>query len=273
MEMTDPDRVQVTLEEDGVARVRLNRPDKLNALDDRMFRALVQAGEQLHSRSSLRAVVLQGMGRAFCAGLDMASFERLDQGIGSAIGGGLDDLVARTHGIANTVQQAALVWRELPVPVVAAVHGVAFGGGLQIALGADVRFVTPDVRLSVMEIQWGLVPDMGGLLLMNDLLRTDVARELLFSGRVVQGDEAVTLGLATRVCPDPEAQALALARDVAQRNPDAVRAAKRLLNLVLTQGPAEILRSESTEQQRLLGSPNQVEAVRAAQEKRRPVFR
>jgi enoyl-CoA hydratase/carnithine racemase len=165
-----------------------------------------------------------------------------------------------------------MVWREIPVPVVAAVHGVAFGGGLQVALGADMRFVTPDARLSVLEIKWGLVPDMAGLVLMRGLLRDDVARELTFSGRIVSGEEAVQLGLATRVCADPRAEALAFAREVASKNPHAIRAGKRLLNLAVHADQPEILLEESREQSALIGSPNQVEAVTANLQKRAPNF-
>jgi enoyl-CoA hydratase/carnithine racemase len=164
------------------------------------------------------------------------------------------------------------VWREVPVPVIAAVHGVAFGGGFQLALGADLRFVAPDVRMSVMEIKWGLVPDMGGALLMRDLARADVIRELTWSGRVFDGREAHALGFATRVCEDPRAEALAFAREVAGRSPDAIRAAKRLLQLSESAQPAAILQAESDEQIRLLGSPNQVEAVSANLHKRAAVF-
>jgi len=270
----DPERIRLSIHEGGVAEVCLNRPDKMNALDARMFQALVAAGESLRQHTTVRTVVLYGEGRAFCAGLDTASLDRIRQDDkANAIGGGLDDLITRTHGFANTVQHAVHVWRELPVPVIAAVHGVAFGGGLQVALGADLRLVAPDARLSVMEIQWGLVPDMSGVLLLSQLLRTDVMRELLLTGRIVQGPEAVALGLATRVCENPRADALALAQDISRRSPDAVRAAKRLLNRALVCTPAELLLAESTEQQRLLGSPNQIEAVRAALEKRQPLFR
>jgi enoyl-CoA hydratase/carnithine racemase len=173
---------------------------------------------------------------------------------------------------ANHAQQACMVWREIPVPVIAAVHGVAYGGGFQLALGPDMRFVTPDVKLSVFEIRWGLVPDMAGIFLMRDLLRDDVARELTFSGRIFSGEEALQMGLATRVCADPRAEALAFAREAAGRNPHAMRAAKRLLNLAQRADQQEILLEESREQAALIGSPNQVEAVMANMQKREPAF-
>jgi enoyl-CoA hydratase/carnithine racemase len=212
--------------------------------------------------------VLSGEGRAFCAGLDTSNFA------GMAGGGRSDRLVEtpRTHGGANRAQQACMVWREVPVPVIAAVHGVAFGGGFQVALGADLRFVAPDARMCVMEIKWGLVPDMAGIVLMRSLVRDDIFRDLTFSGRIFDGAEAHALGLATRVCADPRAEALAYATDIAGKSPHAIRAAKRLLNLPAGAGVAEILLQESIEQTALIGSPNQVEAVMANLQKRAPTF-
>ncbi|MBE7366083.1 crotonase/enoyl-CoA hydratase family protein [Ramlibacter pallidus] len=263
------ERVRTTVDADGVAEVALARPDKMNALDPAMFRAIVDAMAGLRANPAVRAVVLHGEGRGFCAGLDMGSM----QGLAGMPGGGVGDIVARTHGLANLWQQVSWGWRELPVPVFAAVHGVAFGGGLQVALGADVRCVHPEAKLSVMEIKWGLVPDMAGCVLLTELVRPDVARELTFTGRVVSGTEAVALGLATRLGDDPLADARALARQVAASNPDAVRAAKRLFNTATPVDAARVLLAEAFEQQRLVGSPNQREAVQAALEKRAPVFR
>ena len=266
------DRVRITLSESGIAEVALNRPDKLNALDFAMFDALAGAIDRLKTEAGLRVVVLHGEGRAFCAGLDM---ERMGR-IGSGEAGGTRDLRPRTHGAAGTLNSAqyiALGWRELPVPVVAAVHGVAFGGGLQVALGADIRLASADLKMSVMEVKWGLVPDMAGIVLMRSLLRDDVARELTYTGRVVVGDDAVRLGLATRVSADPLAEARALAEEMAQRSPDALRAAKRLFNQAAAgASDAELLQAESNEQVALMGSPNQREAVLANLEKRAPRF-
>ncbi len=268
------DRVTVSIE-GGVADVRMVRTDKMNALDDAMFEALVGAGERLRTEPGLRAVVLSGEGRAFCAGLDMSNFGRMAQGPraaageGASVTGGLND---RTHGIANRAQYAVWVWREIPVPVIAAVHGVAFGGGFQVALGADMRFVAPDARLAVLEIKWGLVPDMAGTQLMRHLAREDIVRDLTFTGRIFSGEEAYAYGLATRVCADPRAEALAVAREIAGRNPDAIRAAKRLLNAAPTSDPAAGLAAESLEQTALIGSPNQVEAVMSNLQKRPAAF-
>ena len=250
----------------GVAEVRLNRPDKMNAIDPAMFEALVATGTRLMQVPDLRAVVLSGEGRAFCAGLDMASMA----GLGSDAGA--DRLATRTHGAANLPQYACTVWRDLPVPVLAAVHGVAYGGGLQIALGADVRYVRADTRLSIMEIKWGLVPDMGGMALARGLVRPDQLRALIYSGRVVSGEEACALGLATQVVDDPRAAALATAREIAQKSPDAIRAAKRLMRVTEDGDTAAILLAESVEQGRLIGGANQREAVIAAMENRVPVF-
>jgi enoyl-CoA hydratase/carnithine racemase len=263
------ERVRVAVDAQGVAEVAMVRADKMNALDDAMFRALIAAIAQVRSDARVRAVVLHGEGRAFCAGLDKASL----QGIAGTAGGGVGDLVPRTHGLANFWQQVAWGWRELPVPVIAAVQGVAYGGGLQIALGADVRCVHPDAKLSVMEVKWGLVPDMAGCVLLTELTRADVARELTFTGRVVSGTEAVGLGLATRLADDPLADARALARQIAASNPEAIRAAKRLFNTASPVDAGRVLLAEAFEQQRLIGSPNQREAVQAGMENRAAVFR
>jgi enoyl-CoA hydratase/carnithine racemase len=267
------DRVTIAIE-DGVADVRLVRTDKMNALDDAMFNALVEAGDRLKTEPGLRAVVLSGEGRAFCAGLDMGNFGRMADGSrrAPAAGAGGEGLAGRGHGIANRPQYAVWVWREVPVPVIAAVHGVAFGGGFQLALGADMRFVAPDARMAVLEIKWGLVPDMAGTMLMRHLAREDVIRELTYTGRIFSGEEALALGFATRVCVDPRAEALAVAREIAGKNPDAVRAAKRLLNAAPLVDEAHGLIAESVEQGALIGSPNQVESVVANLQKRAPAF-
>ncbi len=261
---------RVTVEiTDGVADVRLARPDKRNALDAAMFAGLVEAGERLKSEPGVRAVVLSGEGPDFCAGLDFTMFQAMQNG---------DRLSAQvplpaTSGPARaTGQRAAYVWTELPVPVIAAVTGNALGGGLQVALGADIRIVAPDAKLSVLEIRWGLVPDMTGSQLLPGLVGRDVAKELTFSGRVVRGEEAVALGLATRVDPDPRRAALELARAIAGRSPHAIRAAKRLLDLA---GRVDLETGFAAEQEEigaLIGSPNQAEAIAAEFAKRPPRF-
>jgi len=254
-------RVSVTIS-DGVADVRLVRVDKMNALDAAMFDALVATSERLAHEKGVRAVVLSGEGRSFCAGLDMGRFAAMKEKGGNGVAGGEErDLTTRTHGLANFPQQAVWGWRQLPVPVIAAIQGVAFGGGFQLALGADMRFLSPDARMSIMEIKWGLVPDMAGTPILASLVRDDILRELTYTGRIFSAQEAVSYGLATRICDDPRATAFEVA----------IRAAKRLLNnLSVDPGPA--LLAESAEQMKLMGSANQLEAVRANIDKRPPRF-
>ena len=269
------DRIEWTRHPDGVVELTLVRSDKMNALDPAMFDALIDAGTRLQDDREVRAVVISGRGKAFCAGLDLQSFQRMSEGSGAGVigaGSARVDLLTRTHGMSNAAQQVAMVWRDVPVPVIAAVHGVAFGGGLQVALGADIRVVAPDTRLSVMEIKWGLVPDMAGMVLMRELARTDVIRELTFSGRIFSGDEALQIGFATRLAADPHADAMQLAHDIAGKSPEAIRAGKRLLNASLRLDAAALLMEESIEQKRLVGSAQQTEAVQANAERRAPRF-
>lgn len=262
------DRVRITIE-GGVADVRLVRSDKMNALDGAMFQAIVAAGLRLKDEKGLRAVVVSGEGRAFCAGLDMGNFGKMASGErkggeGSAAG----NLGERAHGESNQAQYVANVWRDVPVPVIAAVHGVAFGGGFQLMLGADMRYIAPDARLSVLEIKWGLVPDMAGVELMRRLVREDIVRELTYTGRIFLGEEAGRIGFATRVTASPYEDALATAREIAGKSPSAIRAAKRLMNLAQHGSSAEVLLAETVEQVALIGSPNQVEAIMSNMEKR-----
>jgi enoyl-CoA hydratase/carnithine racemase len=270
------DRVSITVD-NGIADVRLNRPDKLNALDQAMFQAIVDAGEGLKGQSSVRVVVLSGEGRGFCAGLDFGSFQAMAGGppptaAERSDGGGLGAIGDTGGRITHLGQQAAWVWQELPVPVIAAVHGPALGGGLQIALGADLRIVAPDAKLSVLEARWGLIPDMTGTVMLPRLVGLDVAKELTLTGRMVSGEEAVLIGLATRVADDPRAAALELAADLVTKSPDALREGKRLLNLSGTRPLAEQLADERKTMGSLIGSPNQVEATMAYFEKRPPKF-
>jgi enoyl-CoA hydratase/carnithine racemase len=266
----DSGRVSVVVA-GGVADVRLNRPEKLNALDQAMFDALVETGERIRQDPSVRAVVLSGEGRGFCSGLDFASFQAM---AGSERGAGVTTRLGNRDAgrITNHGQQAAYVWTELPVPVIAAIHGVALGGGLQIALGADLRFVAPDARLSVLEIRWGLIPDMTGTHMLRRLLPLDVAKELTWTGRMVTGEEAVALGLATRLSDDPRRDALALAAELAASSPDAIRGAKQLLNQSGLVSQEQQFLDESKVMGSLIGGANQVEAVTAYFEKRAPVF-
>jgi len=260
------ERVRVEMK-DGVADVRMVRVDKLNALDMDMFIALGEAGRELSRDRSLRAVVLSGEGRGFCSGLDIPSIMAAR---GKREGPNLFD---REEGSpANLAQRVAWVWQEVPVPVIAAVHGVAYGGGFQIAMGADIRYVAPDARLSLRELHWGLIPDVAVTQTLRHIVGLDVAKELTFTARVVSGEEAKELRLATHLSDNPLEDALALAREIAGRNPDAVRAAKKLWNEALLGSVEDGLRLEARLQGTVMGKPNQVEAVQANMQKREPNF-
>jgi len=258
------DRVKLTID-NGVATVRLSRPDKLNGLDAEMFDALIDTGKRLAADNMIRAVVLHGEGKGFCAGLDFQSFMTSAE-VGQKL------LERGSESPANVAQRAAWVWQEVPAPVIAAVHGVAFGGGLQIALGADLRYVRPDAKLSVMEIKWGLIPDMSITQTLLRLVPIDLAKELTFTGRILSGTEAVELGVATKVCEDPLEDALSMAKAIATKSPHAIRAAKKLLNEAPGLSRADALKLETELQVPLLGSPNQMEAAQANMMKRDPSF-
>ena len=268
------ERIRV-IRKDGIADVRLNRADKMNALDPLMFEALVETGRDLADDRSVRVVVLSGEGRAFSAGLDMSSMAAIAGSAKAAPAGekpkrALFDRDASSP--ANFAQQTAWVWHDMPVPVIAAVHGVAYGGGLQIALGADIRFVAPDAKLSIRESYWGLIPDMAGSQLLRGLVRPDVAKELTFTARIFSGEEAFALGIATHVSNTPYEAAMELAREIAGISPDAIRAAKLLLNEAPLVSPAAGLQREEMLQRKLAGSANQMEAVKAGFEKRLAKF-
>lgn len=248
---------RVLVDRDGaVAHVRMNRPDKRNGLDLPMFEGLVEAGRTLAADRTVRAVVLSGEGPAFCAGLDFMAFMSSPD-VGAKL------LARGEESPANLAQRVGWIWQELPVPVIAAVHGVAFGGGLQIALGADLRYVHPSAQLSVMEIKWGLIPDMSASKTLLSLVSLDVAKELTFTGRIVSGNEAVRIGLATRVSDDPVAAALGTAHEIASKSPHAIRAGKRLFNAAPSLSVRAAFELETKLQLGLLGSPNQLEAVQA----------
>jgi len=261
---------RVTIETtNGVADVRLNRPDKMNAVDGDMFRALAEAGESLASDPAVRAVVLSGEGKAFCAGLDFGSFTAMAESDEPKA----DVPVQLDEGrITHRGQQVAWCWTDMAAPVICAITGVALGAGCQIALGADIRFIAPDARMSVLEIRWGLVPDMTGTQTLMRHVGLDVAKDLTFTGRMVEGPEAVQLGLATHLSDTPFDDAMSMAREIAQKNPHAVQAAKRLLNDAHHVSVADGFAAERAEIAALIGSPNQVEAVNAFFEKRDPVY-
>lgn len=258
------DRVQLQIS-DHVAHVRLNRPDKLNALDIAMFQAIEAAGDQLAADADVRAVVLSGEGPSFCSGLDFMSFVQSGEV-------GQKTLLGERTGPANLAQRASWVWKELPVPVIAALHGHVYGGGVQIAMGADIRIATEDARLSVLEIKWGLIPDMGITRTMMGVIRADHLAELTYTGKVVSGVDAVAMGLVTRTAEDPLAEALELARLIASKNPDAIRANKRLFQEAPALSTHDAFELETELQKGILSSPNQMEAVMANLQKRAPVF-
>ncbi len=253
------DRVLVEIDQ-GVADVRMNHPEKLNALDTEMFRALVEAGESLKLQKDLRAVVLSGEGRSFCAGANFAAMD-------------VEELLSVPDGAStHTAQQAAWVWQEIEVPVIGAISGHALGGGFQIALGPDLRIVHPDAKLSLLEIQWGAMPDMAASVTLGRLVGAEVMKELYFTGRMLSGTEAVELGLALRTSDDPHQAAMALATEIASKNPDAIRRMKSLLQNVTQRTPAENFALEREHISHVLGSPNQREASKAFAQKRPPNF-
>lgn len=264
-------RVHISISH-GIADVKMIRSDKRNALDGAMFTALAEAGERLKTEPGVRVVVLSGEGSSFCAGLDFSSFTAMAGGGGNGGGGGGNgegNPGSMAPGrITHLGQQVCWVWQEVPVPVIAAVHGHALGGGIQIALGADIRIVHPDTQLSVREIHWGLVPDMTGSLMLSQLVRADIAKELVFTARVFDGREAHAIGLATKLSETPYEDAMAMAAEIAGRSPDAVRGAKQLINGLLHEQAASQFEAERRIIGSLIGKPNQVEAVMSNFEKR-----
>lgn len=261
------ERVEISIE-NHIARVEMIREDKLNALDPAMFDALIDAAGWLKLQAGVRVVVLSGRGRMFCAGLDFGSFAAMaDPGQDRP-----QSLEDRTHGLANKPQYAAYAWHELPVPVIIAIQGGALGGGLQLALGADIRIATPDAKIAIAETQWGLVPDMSGNVTARRLVRDDILRQLTYTAERINGIRAQEVGLVTEVQDDPLARAMEIASQIAGRSPSAIQGSKALLN-TLDDGTSEtILLAESREQQAIIGKPHQVEAVMANLEKREPVF-
>jgi enoyl-CoA hydratase/carnithine racemase len=258
----DPERVAVTIEA-GVADVRLVRGEKRNALDRRMLQAIIEAGESIAADRTVRVVVLSGDGKAFCAGLDTSLFAAMAEQDRSG-----STSSSTSDGIRVEAVQAVRVWVDMAPPVIAAVHGVAVGGGFQLALGADLRVVAPDTQLGVFEIKWGIVPDMCGTQLLPRLVGPDVAKDLMFTGRVVTGTEAHALGLVTRLSDDPRADALALAAEITSRNPDAIKVMKRLVDASWTLSFDDGVREERDQTEGMIGSKNQLEAVLANLEQR-----
>ncbi len=254
---------------DHIADVRFNRPEKYNALSFDMIDAMADAINRLAKEPGVRVVVISGEGKSFCAGLDVENFAALLSGEKR-----FPHLTERYQNrITNIYQHVGYGWKVLPVPVIAAIHGVALGGGFQIAMGADIRFSTPDAKFSLMEMRWGLIPDMSVTQTIRDFVPMDVAKELIFTGKVIKGEEAARLNLVTHICEKPLEEAMALAREIASKSPDAVRAAKKLINEVWHGDSARGLLMESELMMTLMGSPNQLEAVNANFTKQPPKFK
>lgn len=258
-------RLQITIK-DHVAEVLLDRPEKHNALDMQMFDDLAAAGGRLAAERSVRAVVLTGAGENFCAGIDLSIFSDPGEAISPA------SMAPQKDSPANRFQRAAFAWREVPVPVICAIRGVAFGGGAQLALGADLRYATSDAKISIMEVRWGLIPDLAISVTASNLLREDKLRELAYTGRVVSGSEALEFGLVTAVHDDPLQAARDTARLIASRSPDAIRAMKTLFNERRDLDAGRSLALEAKLQSGIMGQPNQMEAVHANIEGREPDF-
>lgn len=251
-------RVTISVE-NHIADVRFNRPEKMNALDPEQIDAIIDATDQLAQMNDVRAIVLSGNGKGFCAGLDMSTFT--NSGTGTS-------LIDRSHGNANKYQHVVLQWRRLPAPVIVAIHGACVGGGLQFASAGDIRIATPDAKLSIMEMRWGLIPDMGSYSTWRSFVRDDILRELTYTNRIFSGEEGKELGFVSHLSDDPHARAMELAAEIAGKNPDAIKAAKRLMNKLADMNEDEILMMESVEQDKVARAPNQKEAVMAYLQKR-----
>jgi len=259
-------RVSVEIK-DHVAHVTLTRGDKMNALDDAMVKGILAAGAEV-AASDARVVVLSGEGKSFCAGLDLMSFMAMGKVDAEAW------LMQRSHHDANEMQEVSMIWRRLEIPVIAALHGATYGGGLQLALGADIRIAAPDTKLAVMEMKWGIIPDMGGMVLLPKLLRSDVLRQLTYTAAPVTAVQAEAWGMVTSICDDPLAEAQAMAAEIAGKGPTAIRAAKRMIEYAESgASQSEVLLRESAEQVKLIGKPEQMEVIAAQMQKRAPVFK
>ena len=260
-------RVTVTYE-NHIAFVCLTRADKMNAVDPAMIDAIIAAGQEV-AASDARCVVVSGEGKAFCAGIDIT-------GLAGMMGKDPAEVIMpRSHGdgTTNQWQEVAMIWHRMDIPVIAAIHGVCFGAGIQLALGADIRIAAPDTRFAVMEMKWGIVPDMGGMVLLPRLVRSDVLRRLTYTAEQVQADQALSWGMITEIADDPLAAATDLATTIAGKSPSAIRAAKRLISIAETEDATKVLDAESRIQSDLIGKPHQMEVIAAEMGKRPAVFK
>lgn len=236
--------VEVSNLGDGIAKVALNRPDKMNALNLEMFSAIIDSGEILARDNGLRAIVLCGNGNAFCAGLDLNIMGQFAQII--------DSLHERTHKDCNQFQRAAMIWHDIDAPVICAINGVAFGGGLQIASGADIRIAAPDAKLSIMEMKWGIIPDMGGTYLWPKNVRNDVLKHLTMSAEIIDANQAQSVGLISEIAENPIDAAINYAKTLKGKSIAALKAQKRLYNGVDANARSRQLLNESIEQAEIL---------------------
>ena len=265
------ERIKLTVKE-HVAHVVLARADKMNALDTQMIEGIESVGEIIKADKTIRAVVLSADGEHFCAGLDKSNFTSLLENANMSLDSDKQSvskaghkksikLVERTHGIANVYQYVVWMWRELTMPVIVAIHGITFGGGLQLMLGGDCRFASPNSRFSILEMKWGLIPDMGGLQIMRNLVRDDVIRMLSYTAQEFTAEQAKEWGFITDIVEDPVVHAIGLADEIARQSPDAIRATKKVIGESYSLSVEEGLLLEAQEQDKLLGKTNQVEAV------------
>ncbi len=262
MDSTITPRVSININ-NHIAEVVLNRPEKMNAIDIHMFDALIDAGKQVSEDPAVRVVILRGEGKAFCAGLDLSNFSMDENSVMNSI-----PLPDRTHGIANRWQQAVWTWHKCPVPVIASVHGVSYGGGLQVMSGADIKLIHPDTKLSIMEVKWGIIPDMAGTQLWRHNVRQDILKELTYTHKVFTAEESVQYGFTTRIEDEPLQAARTLAAKIASKSPSAIVKAKKLLNECYYLNEEEGLLLESVEQEEIIRKHNQIEAVFSAMQKR-----
>ena len=260
------DRLNLTVKS-GIAEVQLNRAKKHNALDHKMFESLIETGERLSKDNSIRAIILHGSGKSFCAGIDLTMFagEGMSQDFSKK-------MLPREKSLANYYQSAAYVWREIPVPVIAALHGVTYGGGLQIALGADIRYASKDSTFSVMEIKWGIIPDMAMTTSIPSIMRIDQALEMAMTGDVINASEANSLGLVTAITSDPLEKARSLANNLVNKSPDAIRAIKKLFYETWKNNDQSSLLLEAQLQKRVMSGSNQMEAVKSSINRTPPNF-
>ena len=261
--------VTIDINANGVADVRLNRADKYNALSPEMFDAITETGKTLSTNQTIRAIVLSGNGRGFCAGLDFAGFQNI---IGSEKSSIISKNSSSDEIPGNPAQKIGMVWKHLPVPVIAALHGASLGGGFQLAMGPDIRIAAPDATFSIMEIQWGLIPDCSISQTLRELVPIDVAKELTFTGRTFDGKEALQLGIVTQISDSPLKSALEMAEIIAAKSPNAIRYSKELFEATWHETPNTGLAVEEKLQKKLIGSPNQIETVKANFEKRPPQY-